>query len=305
MASHEIKIHDNIQGIGWFARRIEEPAPTVAFYRDVMGLPFLRGRNADDGTQTSGMLWSGDTRVMWVSKGTEVPGEFTNRDQAPLIPVYRVTSVKSVRARLEAGGARFINDFGITEGRIAYFIDPSGWVTGIQERWETSPRPEDHAAVAQFEAGEQRVEGIPPMAPDVMGLGWVVMRANDPEKASAFYRDVLGFYPAGHRGPMSGIGENILLEILPAPAPIVRTVPTDRSQVGNHMILRVHDLDAMVDRLNAAGVHWVNPPLRQSGRLAYFLDADGQLVGIQQRMADSDPRPEDFEANRRWAALHA
>ena len=37
-------MRETIQSVGWFARKAPDPHPTMDFYREVMGLPPLRGR---------------------------------------------------------------------------------------------------------------------------------------------------------------------------------------------------------------------------------------------------------------------
>jgi predicted enzyme related to lactoylglutathione lyase len=289
---------NGLQGVGWFSRRCPDPLPTVAFYRDVMGLPLLRGK-AD-----SGMFWAGETSTFWVNPGGETPPVYTDRSQSQCTPVFRVHGLPRVMARLESGGARFINDIQMQEGRIAYFLDPSGNVTGIQERLRTSSRAEDQEAFRRWEAGETRIEGIPQLPEDIQSLGWVMVRCQDVQAQVAFYRDVLGMHPGGRLGIMLGPGETQLFEFMADGEP--QPVPADRKAVSNAPIIRVAALDPVAAALDAAGVRWVNPPFSNdaTGRLAYFVDPENRLVGLQERTPVSE-RPEDLEAARRRAAAAA
>ncbi|GIW06511.1 MAG: hypothetical protein KatS3mg060_1316 [Dehalococcoidia bacterium] len=289
-------MRDNFQGIGWFARKSPDPHPTIDFYRDVMGLPGIRGR------AYSQMFWVGDTTVLWVSIGGTRPPVYTDRSQAPLIPVFRCHGIQTTIDRLTAAGVTFINDFRPEPyNRLAYFLDPSGNVTGLQERSRESPRPQDREAWRRWDAGETRVEGLPPLPPDIQELGWVVLRVTDLARSTAFYRDVVGF-PLVHERPggaMFSLGETVLMDIQPGGEP--QPPFADRKDANNCVIMRVHGLDELADEMAAKGVQFVNPPFDGSGRLAYFTDPDGILWGLQERLPGS-PRPEDIEAERRWAA---
>jgi predicted enzyme related to lactoylglutathione lyase len=288
-------MRDTYQGIGWFARKTPDPHPTIDFYRDIVGLPALRGRDH------SQMFWVGETTVLWVTLGGSRPPVYTDRAQAPLIPVFRCHGIQRTIDRLKTAGATFINDFHPEpSSRLAYFLDPSGNVTGLQERSRESPRPADQEAWRRWDAGETRVEGIPPLPPDIQSLGWVVLRVSDLERSKAFYRDVVGFPLVSERegGAMFDLGETVLMDIQPGGTP--QPPVADRKDANNCVMMRVHGLDALARDLAAKGVHFVNPPFDGSGRLAYFTDPDGILWGLQERLPDS-PRPEDREAARRWA----
>jgi predicted enzyme related to lactoylglutathione lyase len=289
-------MHEHYHGVGWFARKTPDPHPTIDFYRDVVGFPGIRGR------AHSQMFWVGETTVLWISRGGTRPPVMTDRAQAPVVPVFRCHGIQGTIDRLKAAGTVFLNDFRPEPyNRLAYFLDPSGNVTGLQERSRESPRPHDREAWRRWDAGETRIEGLPPLPPDIQSLGWVVLRVTDLDRSKAFYRDVVGFPLVSERdgGAMFDLGETVLLDIQPGGEP--QPPIADRTEANNCVMMRVHRLDELAAKLAANGVRFVNPPFDGSGRLAYFTDPDGILWGFQERLPTS-PRAEDIEAARRWAA---
>lgn len=286
-----------IYGIGWFARRAPDTAAVIAFYRDVVGLPFLRGR------ENSGMFWAGESMVLWISSGGTRPPEYHDRSEAELIPIFRVRGIQGTIDRLEAGGARFVDDSPTPDGRLAFFADPSGHLTGIQERRPSSRRPEDTAADRRWEAGDTTIPGIEPLPADIQHLAWVRLATVDLPAMVAWYRDVLGFElvsDRGERGAMLYLGEGVRLQLVPGGK--LFDPPTDRSKANNTIIFRTLHADDFAARLADRGVRFVEPPFTSSGRLAYFLDPEGRQIAIQERFLDSD-RPEDREFFRRTGQI--
>jgi predicted enzyme related to lactoylglutathione lyase len=247
------------------------------------------------------MFWLGEVFSIECLPGGGARPEYTDRTQVPMIPVIRSHAVGGVIDRLQAAGVRFINDLTQHNYRIAYFVDPSGSVTGVQERFPESMRAPDHEAKRRWEAGTTTIPDVPPMPADLHALGWVIMRVADVGRETAFYRDVIGLdvIEDGGRETWLSLNETAVLGLLPggAPAPI----PADRSEVNDTFILRVQDIDGIVADLRAQGVRFVNEPFDiPGGRLAYLADPEGRTIGIQQRFPSSD-RAEDAEAARRWA----
>ncbi|MFN8534683.1 MAG: VOC family protein, partial [Dehalococcoidia bacterium] len=93
------------------------------------------------------------------------------------------------------------------------------------------------------------------------------------------------------------IGDIERLEIAPGAEP--QPTPADRSEVSNTFVLRVDDADRIAAELRAAGARQINSPFDvPDGRIAYFVDPEGHLFGIQSRRPSST-RPEDREATAR------
>jgi len=140
------------------------------------------------------------------------------------------------------------------------------------------------------------------------------------DRSIAFYRDLLGFELAFRWNPQApyigalvgypGVdlhgailrlpGTDICLELLEYRN--IGKVPVDMANgnTGNgHIAFIVDDLDAVYDRLTAAGVASVSPPVtptigpNKGGRAVYMIDPDGFRVELIQTAQDfGSYRPE-------------
>lgn len=268
--------------IGWFVRRTPAPEETAAFYRDVVGLPVLR---TSDETR---IFWAGETMAFCISAGGSRPPRYRDRTDTTCIPVFRCFDLASVLARIDAAGLPVIRERHLVQGRLAYILDPSGNVTGFQERYRFSARPEDREAFRRLDAGEHLLPGVPPMPTDLYGLGWVVCWFLDEQRAIAFYRDVIGLPDSGNPvnggGALLSLGPTVLLDAKGGGRR--QPVVTDHRAANNLFILRVADLAAEVERLRRHGVRFVREPFETgSSRRAYFADPEGQLIGLEERDA--------------------
>ncbi|MCS6802911.1 MAG: VOC family protein [Chloroflexota bacterium] len=290
-------MRDPIIGLGWFVRRTHDVERLAAFFRDTVGLPVLREQGE------AVQFWAGEATVFEIAPGGQPNPAYTDRAQAPCVPIFRVHGIRGTIQRLREAGVRFINEFEREHNHLAYFLDPLGNVTGLQERYRTSDRPEDREAWRRWDAGETRIDGVAPLPPDIQHIGWIVFRSLDVPAQIAFYRDVVGLEVAvsySETNALMRLGDGVLLELSPGSSPQPR--PADRGDVTNTPVLRVRDLDTLVADLQAKGVDFVNLPFDiPFGRIAYFVDPENHLVGLQERRPESD-RVEDREARRRWGA---
>ncbi len=289
-----------IQGLGWLVRRTADPAGLGAFYRDVVGLPVLRSHGATT------VFWVGETVVLGINGGGRPQRRYRDRSEAPSMPVLRVRSMERATAQLRERGVEFVNDpfaIGGGEGILAYFRDPGGHITGLQERNEASTRPKDVEWRRRRDSGELTVPGAPDLDGEIAGLGWIVVRCTDLDTQVAFYRDALGFevLMRGERAALLDIGGTLTLEVALGCPP--EPLPADRGEVPDAFVLRVDDASALSADLEAAGARRVGPTHRTGdggGSIHYFLDPENHLFGIQTRAAQST-RAEDIEARRRRA----
>ncbi|MCS7051774.1 MAG: VOC family protein, partial [Thermomicrobium sp.] len=260
-------------------------ATTVAFYRDVMGLPVLR--ESPDETR----FWAGDLATLTIATGGAPPPRYTDRMQGAVMPVFRVYDFHAFVAEIKALGFPFITERDLIQGVLSYFLDPAGEITGLQERFRTSTRREDHEAFRRHDAGPERLGDLT-MPARVQSFGWICRWVADAPAAVRFYHDVLGLpihHPTNERGAtMLRLGAISLNEIkrgLTTPQP----PPTDWRTVSNMMVLRVVGLDALCERLARQGAHVVQEPEPFDGmRLAVIADPEGQVVGLREAPADTD-----------------
>lgn len=289
-----------IQGLGWLVRRTADPAGLGAFYRDVVGLPVLRTHGATT------VFWCGETVVLGINEGGRPQRRYRDRSEAPFMPVFRVRSMERATALLRERGVEFVNDpfpIGGGEGILAYFRDPGGHITGLQERDEASARPKDVEWRRRRDSGELAVPGAPPLDGEIGGLGWIVVRCTDLDAQVAFYRDALGFHVMmrGERAALLDIGGTLTLEVALGCPP--EPLPADRGEVPDAFVLRVDDAPATGAELRTAGARGVGPTHRTEdggGAIHYFLDPENHLFGVQTRTEQST-RVEDIEARRRRA----
>jgi predicted enzyme related to lactoylglutathione lyase len=277
-------------GLGWFVRRTADAARLAAFYQQVVGLPLLR---QNDGAS----FWIGETVVFEVATGGQPTPRYRDRSEAPCVPVFRVTALARVVERLRAAGAELLHEpFERPHSWFAYLRDPAGEITGFAERRRTSPYLEDQEAWRRWDRGRLTVPGIPPLPPHFQSLGWVVVRCADVEAVGRFYREVVGLtlLRTTATSQVFDLGDLALLEV--AAGGIAQPTPADRTAVSNAFLFRVDDADRQAAALVAAGARLINPPFSvPGGRVAYFVDPEGHLFGLQSRLPDS-PRPEDREA---------
>jgi short-subunit dehydrogenase/catechol 2,3-dioxygenase-like lactoylglutathione lyase family enzyme len=143
-------------------------------------------------------------------------------------------------------------------------------------------------------------------------LSQIALSVTDLRRSQRWYRDVLGLEPAGGTnlffGPIASMVQGVprsastcwwlvdrqdlfQVELFEFRSPLVRRMPTDRrrSDLGYSAIsFHVSDLDATLDRANAAGTPPLTDPAGAPGeRRACLRDPDGVFVELM----EEDPRP--------------
>jgi catechol 2,3-dioxygenase-like lactoylglutathione lyase family enzyme len=120
-----------IEGLGQVAVKVTELPRATAFYRDVLGLPFL--------FETNGMAFfdCGGTRLLL---GEPEAGD---EDHATSILYYRVTDIRGEHERLAALGVEFVEDprvvaeLGHATLWLAFFRDSEGNVAALMSEVPT------------------------------------------------------------------------------------------------------------------------------------------------------------------------
>ena len=137
------------------------------------------------------------------------------------------------------------------------------------------------------------------MNPLLYAISSVIRRVPDVDAETAFFRDVIGLPVLASSSTASTLwlGETTTLEIMGGgkqAAPI-----TDRFQSPLAFILRTPDITSWVNTLQGVAPI-INDFETMDSRLVYFLTPSGQILGLQERYANSE-RPEDHSANERRA----
>ena len=124
----------------------------------------------------------------------------------------------------------------------------------------------------------------------VTGIGGVFLRSKDPKRLSAWYIEHLGL-PATEWGVSFDWKDEVPKG---TGTTAWSTFPDDTKYFGDDprqtMInYRVDDLDALLEKLAAAGV-WVDPQRQDEGygKFAWIKDCDGNRVELWQPLADSE-----------------
>jgi lactoylglutathione lyase len=116
------------QGFIWAGFMVEDLESSIAFYRDVLGLPLLGKGNdwAHFDAGNGAML-----ELLTEGTGSREP---KRPDQQPIIPGLRVDDLDNAIKGLKQKGVRFIGEVGEYAGtRWAQFTDPEGNRLEIKE----------------------------------------------------------------------------------------------------------------------------------------------------------------------------
>jgi predicted enzyme related to lactoylglutathione lyase len=132
-------------------------------------------------------------------------------------------------------------------------------------------------------------------------LAAVVRRCVDPGAEAAFFGEVVGLPPM--RAGVHWAGEDVALVLLVGRTPMARVA--DRRDSPANPIVRCLDLAQVRERVRGGGGEIFGERTLISGDLAYFLDPQGHVAGLQERKRTS-PRAADaiaFDAIDREAHL--
>lgn len=294
-------MRSDVQCLSWWVRRLPDCTPAGRFYRDVVGLPLIAQTGGWDNYGPLFVFWGGECVNFECLPGSYRRTPATRPEDQAEVPVFRSYAYDETLAALRAAGAPVIKE----EGRTAYVLDPSGSVTALREPDPASTDPIDVEAARRHAAGGRELAGFKRMPTGISDLGWVQLHCVDVPAQLAFYRDVLALdvlADNGGDGATLSLGDTARLELLPGGRR--EKIPGDRDEVADMWMLRVRDIDAITRDLKDAGVHIVQDPTSvMGGVLAYAVDPEGHLFGIQDHPDDGCPTEQ--LAWQRWQEQHA
>jgi catechol 2,3-dioxygenase-like lactoylglutathione lyase family enzyme len=296
----------NIKGLGWFIRFADVNSDVGTFYVDVLGFPFVRRGDK----QKVDFYWAGEAIIFEVIFDATANDPQPDPETAECLQIYRVHGLSDILARYRAAGVPIVAGRDGALGREAFLVDPNGQLVGLRERAAAADLPQDREAARRWRRGEAFNPGCKSMPAGFQELGWIVRRVSDVAAMAAFYRDVVGLEVIGEENgrTLLDLGDNVTLEL--AAGGKINPPLTDRRSRPNVFILRLHQLAPMIAKLRAHGVRFANELIQwDRGALSYFLDPEGNLVGLEEKYHPSryapaqPPFPEDLEAERRWREL--
>jgi glyoxylase I family protein len=122
------------------------------------------------------------------------------------------------------------------------------------------------------------------------GIEHLAIASPNPENLAHWYADHLGFHInysyAGNYFVRAANGA--MIEIIPASNSLSapQVIANNKDAGFRHLAIAVEDFDAGVAHLKAKGVQMVGEPFETQGnRLAFFNDADGNLIHLIKRPA--------------------
>jgi glyoxylase I family protein len=120
----------------------------------------------------------------------------------------------------------------------------------------------------------------------IQGIEHAAIAAKDVERLAAFYVQTLGF-EINHRGRTAifvKASDHSMIEIIPADGEPSETTP--KAPGLRHLALTVTDFEAECERLTAAGVTFLEPPLIKGGnKVVFFRDPEGNILHLIERPA--------------------
>lgn len=291
------------QSLGWWVRR----PPGVAayaldeYYTQVVGLPLLRQGGS------ASLFWAGEDLVYEIMGDDDPAPADTTHDGAQLLPIFRSHDLVATVRRFEAAGYPIEAEEICAYATTVWIRGADRLLLGFEERRDDSPFDADVEALRRWRTGTAtRLDGVASLAPELQYLSRIRRRVEDPAAVGAFYRDVLGFDVVGTDAgaQVFSLGDTVLLEVLPGGT--ARALPTDRNQLHDTFVSRIHGFVPYVEALTAAGVDWVGEQFHFDigAKLAYFADPEGMVIGVQSRTLEGN-YAEDLEAERRWAKVSA
>ena len=273
-------------------------AVLTPFYADVLGLSLIRPM----GEMVT--FWAGEDICFEIKCDDTDRGTPVDPDTAQLLPVMRSVDLEVTLARLAGHRVEPVAVDTTEHARCAWIRCPDGHLFGFQELAESSPFVADREARHRCASGPSRLRDVDALAADLHYLHRVVMHVVDVEAMSRFYSAAYGLDVLGRQGDRAihNLGDTVLLEI--APGGRRRPAPTDRVEVADIMMTRVHDIAVFLADMSALGVAQCGETIvfPTGSKVAYLLDPEGNIFGVTERTLWGE-YPEDVETERRWKSI--
>jgi glyoxylase I family protein len=118
----------------------------------------------------------------------------------------------------------------------------------------------------------------------IQGIEHTAIAAKDVERLAAFYVQILGF-EINYRGKSAifvKASNGSMIEIIPAEGDVYEATP--KTPGLRHLALSVSGFEAECERLTAAGVTFLEPPLLKGGnKVVFFRDPEGNILHLIER----------------------
>ena len=118
----------------------------------------------------------------------------------------------------------------------------------------------------------------------IQGIEHAAIAAKDVERLAAFYVQTLGF-AVNHRGKSAifvKASDGSMIEIIPADGDPSEATP--KTPGLRHLALAVTGFESECERLTAAGVAFLEPPLIKGGnKVVFFRDPEGNILHLIER----------------------
>lgn len=295
-------LRERIMCMGWYLRRVERGEAVLPFYRDVLKLPVMRGK------EPTWFIWGGEIFVFeLIGERPPRPARDTDPKSAPLMPVFRCHDLDGLLEELSHLHVRILGERRTPHGRDAFVLDTDRQIVMLRERAAASPHASDIEAARRRARGDTFVYDWRAMPARIQELGWIRRQVRSLSAVLPFYTEILGLREVGEEDGaiMLEAGDNFILELAEGGEP--QTPPEkDRTEITNSFVFHVDDHARMTTLLKERGVPVVQEIFFNSAHLTYVVDPEGQLLGFEERFephgykAWRTPFAEDLEVNRRW-----
>lgn len=295
-------LRNHIMCMGWYLRRVERGEAVLPFYRDVLKLPVMRGK------EPTWFIWGGEIFVFeLIGECPPRPERDTDPASAPLMPVFRCHNLDGLLAELAHNHVRTVGERRTKHGREAFVLDTDRQLVMLRERAPDSSHASDIEAARRRARGDTFVYDWRAMPARIQELAWIRRQVQNLSKVLPFYTDKLGLKQVGEEdgAVMLDAGDNFILEIAEGGTP-QKPPEKDRTEITNSFVFHVDDHARMTALLKERGVPIVQEIFFNSAHLTYVVDPEGQLLGFEERFephgykAWRNPFAEDLEVNRRW-----